>query len=268
MERCLVSGSHGFLGERLTGQLEHLGHEVTRGDRGGSIPESIDYIFDLASYGNLYEQTDIKEIYRVNVMRLLNLLENSNDQDYKAFVVTSTNSVLLDKTSFYTASKMAVEALVKAWVEKFNKPIVIVRPFSVTGIGEQPTHLIPKLIRNCLYGEEMPFVGGPVHDFIDVEDVVSAFITVSQNAHNHAGEVFNAGTGKQYTNEEVKNIVEKVTSNKANVKYVDQMRSYDTDRWVADNASLKALGWTPTKKLGDSIAEMVDHERKNPGNKF
>ena len=267
-ERSLVTGSHGFLGERLVQKLEQQEHSVFRGDREGSCPKGVDYIFDLASYGNLYEQIDLEEIYRANVMRLLYLLENANEQDYKGFVVTSTNSVWLPKTSFYTASKVAAEALVKAWVEKFSKPIVIVRPFSVTGVGEQTSHLIPKLIRSCLYGEEMPFVDWPAHDFIDIDDVVNAFIVASQNAQNYSGQVFEAGTGKQYTNEYVKNIVEEITRKKANLKPVDKMRSYDTTLWLANNSSLKTLGWKQTKTLEQSIAEMVNYEKSHPRNQL
>jgi nucleoside-diphosphate-sugar epimerase len=267
LERVLVTGSHGFLGERLVQKLESQGQQVFRGDRMGNCSERVDHVFDLAAYGNLASQDKQPAvIFNANQERLFRLLSNADFYEYRSFVVVSSNAVLLPRKTFYSGSKMAAEGLAQAWAHEFHKPVVIVRPFSVTGVGEQPGHLIPTLIRSCLYGEEMPFVPGPVHDFIDVEDVVSAFIIASQNAQDHLGGVFNAGTGKQYTNEQVKNIVELVTGKKAKLKYVDQMRSFDTDKWVADNASLKELGWKPTKELGESIAEMVVYERANTGN--
>ena len=233
------------------------GHQVFRGDRWGNVPEKVDYIYDLAAYGNLHGQGNLPETYRANIYRLARLFDNA--KDYKGLVITSSNSVKLRLGMYYQASKIAAEMLAKIMAEK-GKPVAIMRPFSVTGVGEQSVHLIPKLIRSCLYQEAIPFVPNAAHDFIDVEDVSDAYILAAKKADNHPGQLLEAGWGKSYTNNQVKEIVEEVTGKKAAIREVSSLRTHDVTEYVADNASLKALGWRPIKPLYQSISEMVQKE--------
>jgi nucleoside-diphosphate-sugar epimerase len=225
---------------------------VLRGDREGNVPEGVDYIYDLAAYGNLHGQNDLVETYRANVLRLAQLFENA--KDYKGLVITSSNSVKLPIGLYYQASKIAAEEMARLVAQK-GAPVAIIRPFSVTGIGEQPIHLIPKLIRSCLYDEQIPFVPDSAHDFIDVEDVAKAYILVAKNADKFKGQIFEAGWGRSYSNEQVKDIVEGILDKKANTKPVKSLRVHDTKSYVADNRSLRALGWRPTKPLEQSIKD-------------
>jgi nucleoside-diphosphate-sugar epimerase len=159
----------------------------------------------------------------------------------------------------YSRTKKAAEEILFSYMDKYNMPICIVRPFSVTGVGEQDTHLIPTLIRSCLRGEFMNFVSHPTHDFIDVEDVVSGLINLSD--HQAKG-VFELGTGRKHTNQEVLEMVEKATKKKANLNRVDQLRMYDNKEWVSSNYKARGYGWLPAKSLKLSIKEMVDEFKK------
>lgn len=285
-ERILITGSSGFLGTRLRERLEqqHQIERVKHQDLGR--PEELvvsfnpDIIFHLAAYGNYHFQGDIRETYRANVMNLLSLLEASDEINYKAFINIGTSSEYgekhtpmketdkLDPRTFYAASKAAGTFMAKIWAVQKDKPIITIRPFSITGVGEQEQHLIPILIRSCLDGEQMKFVPEPVHDFIDVDDLIDGMLLLIEYTNEYKGKVFNVGSGKQYSNQEVREIVEKVTGKKANVETIKSLRSYDTSlAWVADDCdlrilgrpTLRALGWQPKKTLEDSIKEMVKH---------
>ena len=255
-ERALISGSHGFIGEHLVARLEAQQFEVIRGDREGNCPQLVDYIFDLAGYGNMPQHSDIEEIYKANVDRLMNLLKNTSEYPYKRFVVTSTNAVILKTLTHYSTSKLWAEFMGATFARDFDKTVIAIRPFTIIGVGEQREHLIPTLIRSCMEDEEMPFVREPVHDFIDVEDVVSAYILASEKAKKF--QIFEAGSGISYSNQEVRLIVEEIIGQQANLRYVDRLREYDTTKWVADNNSLLDLGWKPQKKLRQTISEMVE----------
>ena len=137
------------------------------------------------------------------------------------------------------------------WVlENQKKPYLIVRPSSVTGVGEQSQHLIPTLIRSCIDGEEMPFVGEPKHDFIDIDDFCNGLVTlIKEGVYN---QTVNISSGIQYSNEDVKKMVEVVTGKKANIKRVKSMRKYDTDKWIV-KPDIKGI-----KPLIISIQQMVD----------
>jgi nucleoside-diphosphate-sugar epimerase len=131
---------------------------------------------------------------------------------------------------------------------------------SITGLGEQKEHLIPSLIRSCETGERLNFVPGATHDFIDVSDVVGAILNLSGVS---ARGIFEVGWGKRYSNQEVLDLVEKITGKKANITKVDSMRPYDNYGWQSTNFKARSWGWLPTKTLEQSISEMVEAYEKS-----
>jgi len=132
-------------------------------------------------------------------------------------------------------------------------PWIIVRPSSVTGVGEQEQHLIPKLIKSCLDGVEMPFVGEPTHDYIDVEDFVKGVMYLTENINKYRNQTFQISSGISYSNEDVKNMVESITGKEANIKRVENMRKYDTEKWI-----VKPTLEFSQRPLYLSISEMVN----------
>lgn len=233
----LIRGS-GFVSNRLSSLTEalYLPREWV-----GQV--EADHIIYSAGYGNYYDQNDVYETYKANVLEPIRLLTNSK---FDSFTYISTSSVLIPTQTDYSRSKKVME-----WVlENQNKPYLIVRPSSVTGVGEQSQHLIPTLIRSCIDGTEMPFVGEPKHDFIDVDDFCNGIITLTKEGFFN--QTVNISSGIQYSNEEVKEMVESITGKKANIKRVKSMRKYDTDEWIVKP------DLTATKSLELSIEEMVD----------
>ena len=263
--RILITGGHGFLGSNLIHQLEHDGathlaitHDVL--EDYSMLKPIVDTfkpsaIVHLAAYGNLIHQQEDDKIIQANITNLHNLLKATKDIEYEIFVNVSTSSVNLPVQTMYSATKSAGEKLCQAYATKYQKQIVSIRPYTVIGIGEPEEHLIPTLIRSCLEGEKMRFVGSPVHDFIGVNDFIDAIRLIIQN-YNFSG-VVEVGTGIQTSNEQVLSIVEKVTGKKANITRVDNMRSYDTKTWVADPTLIKSLGWEQKETITDIVEKMV-----------
>ena len=265
--KAVISGKSGFLGKALTEKLENQGIEVI------GIPrelltqkeelnqffhrENPDYIFHLATHGNMADHDDIDLTWVVNAFGIYTMLAASQQIPYKAFINISSSSVLLPRSTVYSAGKAAAESLCKAWVDMYGKPIVSIRPSSITGVGEQESHLIPKLIDSCLTGEQIPFVPEPTHDFIDVSDVVSALLILKERAEDYKGLVFNVSSNKSYSNQDVKELVEKLTGKNANVKIKQTLRSYDTPNWIVNNKNMKALGWKPKVSLILSLVNMI-----------
>lgn len=220
--------------------------------------EQPDYIFHLASFGNLASQEDISMTILANIIGTMNMLQASLNVPYKAFINFSSSSVTLPYETFYSASKRATEGLVKAFVNEYDKFIVSVRPFSVIGEHEQAEHLIPTLIRSCQTGEEMSFIASPKHDFIGVKDFISAVLIITEKADKLKGKVIPIGTGKNYSNEEILKIVENVTNREANIKRITHpIRKYDTKDWVCDPTIIKQLGWKQTQTIEKVIKTMI-----------
>jgi nucleoside-diphosphate-sugar epimerase len=247
-----ILGASGFLGKHLSQKVDCIAipHEEIQDKQ----LKPFEKLFYLASYGNLIDQTDVQAIVKANVRDVISILDKAIEHDFKSFVYISTSSVKLRTQTTYSRAKRAIEEILLAYLERYNKPICIIRPFSITGIGEQQQHLIPTLIRSCLENEQINFVEAPKHDFIDVDDVVSGILNLAD--HSARG-IFELGTGVSHSNREVLDIVEKVTGKKAKVNIVSVMRNYDSDQWVSNNFRARSWGWMPKKDLELSIREMV-----------
>ena len=251
-----ISGSHGFLGSRLqrslTGEVTCLNHAI--------LPtvtlKPFENFYFLSTYGNMYSHDNIEKVIQANLYDLIPIISQASQIPFKSFVFMSTSSVKLDYQTTYSRMKHAAEEILLTYMEKFNLPICIVRPLSITGVGEQKEHLIPSLIRSCMTGEHIDFVPGAVHDFIDVEDVVSAILNLSEAS---ARGIFEVGWGKRYSNSEVLELVETITGKKANITKVESMRPYDNYAWQSTNFKARSWGWLPTKLLSQSIKEMVEN---------
>lgn len=249
----VITGSKGFIGSHLTKRLDNV-IAIPHDKISATKLYPFDYFYFLSSYGNLAHQTDTRQIFKANIQDLASILLEAKDIKFKSFVFVSTSSVKLRTQTMYSRCKKASEEMLLAVMEKYDVPICIIRPYSVIGVGEQPEHLIPTLIRSCLTGKQMNFVGNATHDYIDVEDVVDGILSLSN--HSARG-IFELGTGVKTTNEEVLEMVEKITGKKANINRVDSLRPYDNQEWVSTNFKARGFGWLPRKSLAQSIQEMV-----------
>lgn len=268
MIRAAISGWNGFVAQHLDHALKKQEIQVV------GIPRAImynmvelnsflfrnkpNYIIHTAAYGNKFSQDNDLETLFANVMMLMNLLEASRELDYSAFVNFSSSSVALPYETFYSATKASGERLVRAFVNKYNKPVFSIRPYTVIGKGEPSEHLIPRLIESCLVGTEIPFVKEPVHDFIDVDDLCDAVILLLQHADILKSHIIDIGTGISTSNQDIREMVEQITKKKATVKIRKTLRPYDTTQWVADTSVLDSIGWIPRRTIEQSIRSMIE----------
>lgn len=253
MNISYITGSNGFIGSHLFKSVPDLfpiPHDAIQNIE--ILP--FDNFYYLSSYGNMWGQDDINETIEANTVDLIHILKQASKFQFKSFVYLSTSSVKLDYQTPYSRSKNASEQILLAYMEKYKLPICIIRPFSVTGLGEQKEHLIPKLINSCMTGELVNFVPTATHDYIDVQDVVSAIIQLSKRSVHG---IFELGLGNMVSNQEVLELVEKTTRKKANINIVESLRPYDNTDWFSTNYKARSWGWLPKVTLKDSIKSMV-----------
>lgn len=259
---------HGFIATALKRHFEGQGHSVYIPERkhittispySGDIlarffdTHQPDVIIHTSAYGNMSTQADPYQTIRANVLLLHRLLEVSKDIPYKAFINFSTSAIQLPTQTLYSTTKAMGEQLSTFYAKTYSKPIVNVRPYSVTGVGEQEAHLIPTLIRAAYTGEEVPFVPEPTHDFIDIDDVVKGIVKVIDNPAPYMAEPVNLGTGHAYSNREVLDVVQRVTGREVHIRETaEAYRPYDALYWVAPWGFL-----SEHKSLEQIIKEMV-----------
>ncbi|HEX7042126.1 MAG TPA: NAD-dependent epimerase/dehydratase family protein [Patescibacteria group bacterium] len=231
-----------------------------------------DYIFHLAAHGAYSSQTNLDEMIATNIIGLSNLLEASLAISYKCFVNTGSSSEygykqkpmketdLLQPESFYAATKASATYLSQVFAKKYNKPIITFRLFSVFGPYEDPTRLIPTAITSALSNKTLALTSGIVkRDFIYVEDVVKAYLQTMKKKIK-PGEIYNIGTGKQYSNDDVAKIIKSLNNNKLKIKKgAFSKRSWDTNYWIANSQHSKEdLSWIAGTPLKDGLKKTYD----------
>jgi nucleoside-diphosphate-sugar epimerase len=105
-----------------------------------------------------------------------------------------------------------------------------------------------------------------VRDFVFVEDACDAFLRAGARAAEHAGAVFNVGSGRQMTLEELVKTTRALFHVEAEPRWgTMEARSWDTAIWVADpRAAQDALGWAATTSLADGLRSTATWLREGP----
>ena len=241
--KILITGANGFLGSHLVNTLKERGDDVYAiAHKDIVLPlnlESViklyepDYIYHLAAYGNMADQTDEPEIFNAILVGLFNLLQATKEIDYKGFVNVSTSSVTLPHQTLYSATKHGTEDLCKWMRDEYQKPIISFRPYTIYGEGEQSTHFIPRIFQSCMSGYPLKLSPNGSHDFVYVGDVVKDLIEVCENTDLFKTSV-SCGTGISTKNSDLVEMIEIITGHKANIVGEYPARSYDVKNWSSN----------------------------------
>lgn len=239
-------------------------------------------VLHLAAYGAYESQADARLILQTNILGVHNLLEASAETGVKVFVSTGSSSEYgfksepmreadrLEPNSFYAVAKAAQSQLCSLVARRCPQmAIATFRLFSAYGPWEEPTRLMPTVLRRARMGLPLEMVGpDTARDFVFVDDVVDALLDFPTISRLH-GEVINLGTGVETTLREVVNFVLEITGSRSEVRWgAMKARHWDTNRWSADTALARRLiGWAPRHTLRQGLAKMAawmeSRERQN-----
>ena len=247
--RYLITGYTGFIGASIVERLKDndlflVGRNWQSSE---SLPKRIkdfdpEYIIHCAA-----EIKDAKKTFTSNVLMTNWLLESTLDINYKAFINLGSSSEygkcddamseknLLKPRTMYEATKGAATLLCQGYANNYNKPIATVRPFSVYGIYEPESRLIPTIFRNFENGIKSNISVG-VHDFIYIDDFIDGLLSVLYSEQEIIkGDIVHFGTGVQYSNVEVFNLIKKLYNTDLDYERIDNVfNTYDNLSWVSD----------------------------------
>jgi nucleoside-diphosphate-sugar epimerase len=296
-ERVLITGGGGFLGACLARSLLADGQEVHLLLRGRTNPWRLaglkdrykahagdicdasavrraveasrpEIVYHLAAHGAYPSQRDRDVILATNILGTANLINALEGRDYQRLVNVGSSSEYghksdpmrpddrLEPRTDYAVSKAAATHLCMAEAFK-GRPVVTVRVFSAYGPWEEPTRLVPYVMRCCSHGKSPEVTAGrQPRDFVYVDDVVD-LIRVAAVHPQARGQILHAGTGRRQT---VRDMIETIMAicGAASVEYgKEHTRPDEPPTWVADIEDTSTrVGWRPRHDLQAGVARM------------
>ena len=276
--KYLITGGTGFIGKSLVERLSDktiflIGRNwQTNLELSNQIKKfNPDYIIHCAA-----EIKDSSKTFESNVLMTNWLLNVTKDIDYKAFISLGSSSEygntsypmsekeLLKPRTMYEATKGASTLLCQGFAREYNKPIAVIRPFSVYGVNEPDNRLIPTLFRN--FKSNIPSkISLGVHDFIHINDFIDGILSVLYSEKEiMLGDIVHFGSGVQYSNLEVFNIIKNIFKSNLDPEKIDNIfNKYDTLNWVADITYVKSkYKFNPKYTLETGLKEIYERKYK------
>jgi GDP-4-dehydro-6-deoxy-D-mannose reductase len=171
----------------------------------------------------------------------------------------------LDPSNPYALSKIACEQKIKEYYENFQIDYIIARPFNHIGVRQNLQFVIPFFIDQVVKAknkklEMMILKTGNievVRDFLDVRDVVSAYICLLKS--NTKSRVFNIASQSGVSLKEVINLLAQNEQIQIKIDVdPEKLRPNDNPYLVGDASLLKKeTDWIPQYKLKDTLKEIA-----------
>lgn len=158
----------------------------------------------------------------------------------------------------YAVSKLAMEYMAKLWSEKL--PIIIVRPFNYTGVGQSDNFLLPKIVSHFKRKASEIELGNldVWRDFTDVRALAKAYLGLL--LAKPIGETVNVCSGRTYSLREVVSLCEKITSHNLSIHVNPAfVRANEVKTLCGDSRKLQRIvdGWN-TPPLEDTLRWMLE----------
>lgn len=236
--------------------------------------QGCDGVFLLAALWLLECAKDPVAANRVNVDGNLNVVEVCRQLGTKRLVFSSSASVYgdaivepmpedhpLNNRTFYGATKVALEQMLRSYHEMYQLPYVALRYFNVYGPRQDYKNAYVSVIMKVLDridGEQPPLIfgdGTQSYDFIYVKDVAQANIAAMKS--QAVDDSFNVCTGiKTSINEVVQHLLQ-ITGSSLKPEYRPAPQVFVTNRVGDPKKARRLLHFTPETSLQEGLAELV-----------
>jgi GDP-4-dehydro-6-deoxy-D-mannose reductase len=173
----------------------------------------------------------------------------------------------------YARAKAAAEAML-ADVLPQSARLIIARSFNHTGAGQDERFALPAFaaqIARIERGEKEPRlrVGNlsAERDFLDVEDVIDAYLRLIEAAGLPQRATFNVASGQAHAISDMLGRLQALARTRFEICLdPDRLRASDIPCSVGDASKLRgATGWAPRRSVDDMLSRLLDHWRERVG---
>lgn len=290
MDKVLITGASGFIGQHLAQALQQHGWLVNglgRTAQPESLKSVVWYQGDISDRSLLEKAVTgcrhvihlaclslqachhhVMEAQMVNVTGTVNCLEVACQEGVKKFIFASSGQVYGGSTqlpnkeddlpmprSIYAASKSAAEAWCRAYNALHGMNVMALRLFNVYGrtLDNQTRQTVESLFwEQMLRGEKPCIYGNPKsgRDFIHVHDVVRA-MTLALTVPNGEG-IINIGSGKMTTLADLAALIGRILDREQNAE-VRSDGSFPIQFQADVTRAKEILAFSPTISLEEGL---------------
>ncbi len=226
-------------------------------------------VFDCVAYGAYSFETDSQLIYQTNFNLGAKLLGRLAAHKIACYVHAGSSSEYGDHAagpreddlpapnSDYAVSKVACANLIHFYGKKKGLPCANLRLYSVYGPLEDPSRLVPAVIRHGVERRYPPFVHPDIsRDFVYVDDVTEAFVDTALSLREQDwGESFNIGSGCKTTIGDVALVAREMFAIEGAPVFSMPGRHWDVSDWFANvGKARERLGWRARTCFRDGLA--------------
>ncbi|MFN8202198.1 MAG: NAD-dependent epimerase/dehydratase family protein [Solirubrobacteraceae bacterium] len=255
-----------------------IGGDITQTDILQAALKGADGVFHFAALWLLQCHEYPRSAFDVNVRGTFNVLEACVAQGVKRLVYSSSASVYGDAVeepmtedhpfnnrNFYGATKIAGEAMARAYHERYDLDYVGLRYMNVYGARQDYRGayiaVIMKMLDAIDRGEPVTLYGdgSQAYDFVYVTDCAAANVC-AMKADATDG-FYNVGTGVRTSLRELAELVLDIAGSDAGIRYEPQGLTFVKNRIGDPTAAARELGYTAAVGLEQGLGELIAWRR-------
>jgi GDP-4-dehydro-6-deoxy-D-mannose reductase len=241
-----------------------------------------DYIVHLASFSSVGKSWEmplesflnntniflnIAEIVRRNKIncRILSIGSSEEYGNVKEGDIPLKEDMILHPGNPYAVARVSQEMLSKCYVDAYKLDIILTRSFNHIGAKQRTDFAIPSFAKQITEGlkqgqKEIKLITGDitvVRDFIDVRDVVNAYLALFENGKS--GELYNVCSGKGYSLKDVLDLFAKILNVQITTETdPKKVRPHDNRIIIGSFEKINLhTGWKPKFSLEDSLNTII-----------
>ncbi len=280
VEELIGRGEVFVLDNLYTGSLENLKGLSTMFIKGrakevNNLEERFDFIFHLGIYSSSPMYRENRFLVNLAVEDFLYILEYAREKGSKVILASSSSiyngneppfreDMEIKVTDFYTEARYYLERLASLYFDFYGVKTVVLRLFSVYGEKEKHKGKFANLVTQFLWKMskgERPVIygdGSQTRDFIYVKDVVKAFILAMEK--NIGFDVFNVGTGKSYSLNQVVEILNRKLGVSIKPLYISNPIKNYVEHTLADTGKAeRLLGFKSKFTLEGGVEKLIKY---------
>jgi UDP-glucose 4-epimerase len=271
-------GARGNLDDALNDprvRIFEVGGDILHTDVLASAVSESDQVIHLAALWLLQCYDYPRVAFDVNIRGTFNVLEACQQKGIERLVYSSSASVYGDAVelpmtedhpfnnrTFYGATKIAGEAMCRAFNDRYGQSYVGLRYMNVYGARQdyKGTYIavIMKILDRIdqglppiLYGD-----GSQAYDFIYVSDCARANVCALKSKATDS--FYNVGSGTRTSLKELCELILEVTGSSLSIKYEPAGKTFVTNRIGSTKKAEKEIGFRTTVELRDGLERLIE----------